>query len=146
MIRTCWDLGRRVTDFADLKLTKWAHMLGFRGHFSTKSRRYSTTLGTLRGVRRTWQSEQARIRAGHPPLDPDSTLVVSDWRYLATGYTPGEELLAQVPRSAPTSEPSRSRRCVRGAVPTTGQRLVRGGRGGGAPPTPPPPQRGGPPG
>ncbi|MER7752687.1 replication initiator [Kitasatospora sp. NPDC097643] len=103
MIRTCWDLGRRVTDFADLKLTKWAHMLGFRGHFSTKSRRYSTTLGTLRGVRRTWQSEQARLRAGHPPLDPDTTLVVSDWRYLATGYTPGEELLAQTVRDNRTA-------------------------------------------
>ncbi|AUG78659.1 Putative replication initiation protein [Kitasatospora sp. MMS16-BH015] len=97
MIRTCWDLGTRP-DFADLKLTKWAHMLGFRGHFSTKSRRYSTTLGHLRGVRRTWQAGQARIRAGHLPIDQDTTLVVSDWRFLATGYTPGEELLAQAVR------------------------------------------------
>ncbi|GAA3042493.1 plasmid replication initiator protein [Kitasatospora albolonga] len=98
MIRTCWDLGHRVPDFADLKLTKWAHMLGFRGHFSTKSRRYSTTLGALRGARRTWHTEQARHRAGHPPTDPTTTLVVGHWRYLATGYTPGEELLAQTVR------------------------------------------------
>lgn len=41
MIRTCWELGR-LPEFADLKLWKWAHMLGFRGHFSTKSRSYST--------------------------------------------------------------------------------------------------------
>ncbi|GAA2105224.1 plasmid replication initiator protein [Kitasatospora saccharophila] len=97
MIRTCWDLGS-VADFAELKLTRWAHMLGFRGHFSTKSRRYSTTLGAIRAVRRTWQTEQARIRTGHAPLDPTATLVVSDWRYLATGYTPGEELLAETVR------------------------------------------------
>ncbi|MGE9693665.1 MULTISPECIES: replication initiator [unclassified Streptomyces] len=37
MIRTCWELGR-LQEFAELKLWKWAHMLGFRGHFSTKSR------------------------------------------------------------------------------------------------------------
>ncbi|MGC0312368.1 replication initiator [Kitasatospora acidiphila] len=98
MIRTCWDLGTRTTDFEDLNLPKWAHMLGFRGHFSTKSRRYSTTLGHLRGTRRTWQTEQARIRDGRPPIDPDTTLVVSDWRFLATGYNPGEEILAQTVR------------------------------------------------
>ncbi|MEV7178263.1 replication initiator [Kitasatospora sp. NPDC093679] len=98
MIRTCWDLGHWVSDFADLKLTKWAHMLGFRGHFSTKSRRYSTTLGALRGARRAWQTERARLRHGHPPVDPETTLVISDWRFLATGYSPGEEVLAETVR------------------------------------------------
>jgi hypothetical protein len=28
-----------IPELADLKLADWAHMLGFRGHFSTKSRR-----------------------------------------------------------------------------------------------------------
>lgn len=44
MIRTAWILGARP-ELADLRLRAWAQMLGFRGHFSTKSRRYSTTLG-----------------------------------------------------------------------------------------------------
>jgi hypothetical protein len=35
-----------------LRLAAWAHMLGFGGHFSTKSRVYSTTLGALRADRR----------------------------------------------------------------------------------------------
>ena len=35
----------------DLRLAAWAHMLGFRGHFSTKSRAYSITLGALRADR-----------------------------------------------------------------------------------------------
>lgn len=97
MIRTAWDLGG-LPEFADLKLCKWAHMLGFRGHFSTKSRAYSTTLGALRDVRRAWrlaQADAARARAGHPAPGPDTVLVTeSSWAYLASGYRPGEELLA----------------------------------------------------
>lgn len=97
MIRTAWTLGG-LPEFAHLKLTKWAHMLGFRGHFSTKSRAYSTTLGALRDVRRAWriaQAEAARERAGHPAPGPDTVLVTeSSWAFLTTGYRPGEELLA----------------------------------------------------
>ncbi|MGW0960195.1 replication initiator [Streptomyces gelaticus] len=101
MIRTAWDLGG-LPEFADLKLCKWAHMLGFRGHFSTKSRAYSTTLGALRYVRRAWrlaQADAARVRAGHPVPAPDTVLVTeSSWAYLASGYRPGEELLANQTR------------------------------------------------
>ncbi|MES4902422.1 MULTISPECIES: YuiA family protein [unclassified Streptomyces] len=92
MIRTAWDLGH-LPEFADLKLWKWAHMLGFRGHFSSKSRRYSTTLGALRDVRRAWRAEQARP-AGAPETSEETTLVLSHWQYLASGYSPGEELIA----------------------------------------------------
>jgi hypothetical protein len=38
-------------------------MLGFRGHFSTKSRAYSTTMGALRADRAAYQRE--------PPSPPD---------------------------------------------------------------------------
>ncbi|MFI0785361.1 replication initiator [Streptomyces lydicus] len=94
MIRTAWALGH-LPEFADLKLWKWAHMLGFRGHFSTKSRRYSTTLGALRDVRRAWRLEQARTRAGLDVPDENTTLITeSSWAYLSSGYRPGEELLA----------------------------------------------------
>ncbi|KAK1180891.1 replication initiation protein [Streptomyces sp. NBS 14/10] len=92
MIRTAWDLGH-LPEFAELKLWKWAHMLGFRGHFSSKSRRYSTTLGALRDVRRAWRAEQARP-AGAPETNEETTLVLSHWQYLASGYSPGEELIA----------------------------------------------------
>jgi hypothetical protein len=77
-------------------------MLGFRGHFVTKSRGYSTTLGELRGAR------AARCAARHqvdeePEVDDDaeleeeegSTLVLSSWEYLGCGYlNPGDVLLA----------------------------------------------------
>ena len=60
------------------KLTRWLHMLGFRGHFATKSRRYSVTLGRLRAERRTWR--QRHTPTHRPDLedqdDEDTTLVV----------------------------------------------------------------------
>ncbi|NBM18117.1 replication initiator [Streptomyces sp. GC420] len=96
MIRTAWDLGN-LPEFADLKLWKWAHMLGFRGHFSSKSRAYSTTLGALRDVRRAWrlaQAAAARARAGLPTTDETTLVTASSWTYLSSGYRPGEELLA----------------------------------------------------
>ncbi|WP_042378828.1 zinc finger-like domain-containing protein [Streptacidiphilus melanogenes] len=97
MIRTCWDLGA-LPEFADLKLWKWAHMLGFKGHFSTKSRRYSTTLGQLRDARRSWRAETNRSHHGLPPIDETTTLVVSSWQFLGTGYTPAEQLIADTVR------------------------------------------------
>jgi hypothetical protein len=97
MIETCWDLGQ-LEEFAHLRMCKWAHMLGFRGHFSTKSRRYSTTLGALRDARRNWATERVNTRQGLPEEQQDTTLVVSDWRYLGSGYRPGEELLAAAVR------------------------------------------------
>ncbi|MFH8567577.1 replication initiator [Streptomyces sp. NPDC017993] len=94
MIRTAWALGH-LPEFADLKLWKWAHMLGFRGHFSTKSRRYSTTLGALRDVRKAWRTAQAHTEAGQDQPEGSTTLLTeSSWAYLTSGYRPGEELLA----------------------------------------------------
>ncbi|MEV0441051.1 replication initiator [Streptomyces spectabilis] len=96
MIRTAWALGH-LPELAHLKLWKWAHMLGFRGHFSTKSRAYSTTLGALRDVRRAWrlaQAQAARARAGLPVAEESALVTASSWTYLSSGYRPGEELLA----------------------------------------------------
>jgi hypothetical protein len=72
MIHICWNLGG-LPELASLRLRPWAHMLGFGGHFSTKSRRYSTTLTALRNVRRDY--ETARL-LGFLGLDPDTTPVV----------------------------------------------------------------------
>ena len=43
MITTAWHAGPRFR--------AWAHMLGYGGHFLTKSRRYSVTFGQLRTAR-----------------------------------------------------------------------------------------------
>jgi len=66
-------------------------MLGFRGHFVTKSRGYSTRLGDLRAARATYRAHQDE------PTDDDdeSTVVVAFWQYLGSGYlNPGDVLLA----------------------------------------------------
>ncbi|WP_406198998.1 replication initiation protein [Streptomyces europaeiscabiei] len=92
MILTCWHLGARP-ELEDLRLRKWAHMLGFRGHFSTKSRAYSVTLGALRQERVDHNEALARERAaeaGHPLPDPDTVLVLSHWRFAGTGLTAAE--------------------------------------------------------
>ncbi|MEU5192121.1 replication initiator protein RepSA [Streptomyces klenkii] len=94
LIRACWDLDEH---YPDRRLWAWAHMLGFRGHFSTKSRGYSTTLGALRQVRADYRARQERERLGLP--DPDeapeaSTRVLAHWVYAGHGHTPGESWLA----------------------------------------------------
>ncbi|MBQ0986209.1 replication initiation protein [Streptomyces sp. F63] len=93
LIEACADLDAA---YPDRKLWAWAHMLGFRGHFSTKSRRYSTTLGALRQVRADYRARQERAARGLP--DPDdlegSTLVLAHWTYAGHGHTPGESWLA----------------------------------------------------
>jgi hypothetical protein len=38
---------------------RWLHTLGYRGHITTKSRRYSVTMGALRAIRATWTRQQA---------------------------------------------------------------------------------------
>jgi hypothetical protein len=85
MIETSWRLGG-LPEYEALNLRRWAHMLGFRGHFLTKSQRYSTTFRAIRGERRVW-----RLRAELDALDretddenaipPDlaTITVVNDW-------------------------------------------------------------------
>jgi hypothetical protein len=53
LILAAWRLGHHShADFNALR--RWAHMLGYRGHFATKSRRYSTTMRALRSARSDW--------------------------------------------------------------------------------------------
>ncbi len=109
LIRTAWALGARK-DLAHLRLRAWAHMLGFRGHFSTKTRRYSTTLGALRTARAEWRRLQAAIARGDDPQPVDdagetTTLVLAHWAYTGTGLTPTEQWLSAslADTSAPTT-------------------------------------------
>jgi hypothetical protein len=82
----------RLSQRAGLRgLGAWVHMLGFRGHFVTKSRGYSTNLGTLRADRAAYRAQQDE------PADDedDSTPVLAFWQYLGSGYlNPGDVLLA----------------------------------------------------
>lgn len=90
MIGVCWWLGG-LPEFAPLGLRRWAHMLGYRGHFTTKSRRYSTTLGALRAARAEHRAKEQRARLG---LGDRTTVTVGQWRYAGRGYEPDAALIA----------------------------------------------------
>jgi hypothetical protein len=82
IIQTCWDLGR-LPAYEELNLHRWAHMLGFRGHFLTKSRHYSTTFKAIRGERRAYRLAETLERLG---LAPDTVTVINDWDFTGAGY------------------------------------------------------------
>ncbi|MGY5044226.1 replication initiator [Streptomyces sp. 900105755] len=65
MIHTAWNLATNRRH-AHLRLRQWAHMLGFRGHFSTRTRHYSTTLTHLRAERTTWRTRQPDTQTPAP--------------------------------------------------------------------------------
>jgi hypothetical protein len=89
MMRTAWDLGASP---GLGYLRRWAHMLGFRGHFLTKSKHYSTRFGELRNSRRLWHYEQMLDRFG---VTEDEITVVNHWNHVGTGYdTDAERELA----------------------------------------------------
>lgn len=82
MIQTAWDLGGLFV-YEELNLRRWAHMLAFRGHFLTKSRRYSVTFGELRHARRAWRLADNLAAAD---LDVADVAVVNDWTFTGVGY------------------------------------------------------------
>lgn len=98
LIAACWTYGyvpagREYEAFRALR--RWAHMLGFRGHFATKSRRYSTTLRQIRGERAVYQRRKVLVRGGRLDVDPESTLMIGMLTYIGTGWhTTGDALLA----------------------------------------------------
>ncbi len=80
LMETAWVLG----------YPKWAHCLGYGGHFLTKSRRFSVTFGQLRTARQNHRRTQR-----HPDgeLDPwgrqvseTTVLFLGDWHYAGSGY------------------------------------------------------------
>ncbi|MGI5285139.1 replication initiator [Nonomuraea polychroma] len=90
----CAEIDQAIRELAELRLADWAHMLGFRGHFSTRSRRYSTTLGQLRAAREH-HARDTEITTGRLPLyDEDTVLVISEWEYAGKGHSAGDQLLA----------------------------------------------------
>ena len=74
------------------QVAAWAHMLGFGGHWSTKSRRYSTTMTVLRRPGRLRQAPSSPRR--HPPgrlglaRDDQAVTVVASWVYVAQAMRP----------------------------------------------------------
>jgi hypothetical protein len=89
LVSTAWTLGGEP-GLAPLRLRDHAHTFGYRGHFATKSRRYSTTMGALRAARLA----HGRQSDGHQE---------AEWQWAGRGYrTPRAATLARVLASADT--------------------------------------------
>ncbi|EUA24388.1 putative replication initiation protein [Mycobacterium xenopi 3993] len=70
-------------------IRRWLHTLGFRGHITSKSRRYSTTMTALRERRTTWTREQRSKNTAHqhhpPRWDDDADDLVA-WEFDRAGH------------------------------------------------------------
>ena len=93
LIEACWTLGAIFPT-----MRRWAHMLGFGGHFLTKSRRYTVTFRILRETRAVYQRT---IHTGQPeatgdPYDVEGPILVVNYlQFAGAGWlTTGDELLA----------------------------------------------------
>jgi hypothetical protein len=99
LMRSAWTLSPR-----------WAHSLGFRGHFLTKARRYSATFAALRGVRAEYRAQadpwltQIRARAMG-----DQVVIRRSFHYAGSGLSPAERAVAASIRGSGSS-PGRSER------------------------------------
>ena len=93
LVEACWQLGQ-PRDWR--RLRRWAHMLGFGGHFLTKSRSYSVTFTVLRHQRivyRRTQTTGPQIAAS--AAEADTTLVVNFLQFVGAGWhTTADAMLA----------------------------------------------------
>ncbi len=93
-------------------LGKWVHMLGFRGHFATKSRCYAITLGAIRRSRRRAQAKLAEANAEGRPIDlaaMEAALLAEDdaetTSSSATGSTQAPAGTTKANASSPSPQP-----------------------------------------
>jgi hypothetical protein len=114
LAHTAWKLAEDP-DLAALKLHNWAHQLGFGGHWSTRSRAYSTTMTRLRRDRADYARRQA-FHGGIPldawgrPEDTSTVLVLREFAYAGTGW------LTNAPRVLAAASAARAR--MYNAAPT----------------------------
>ena len=83
-------------------------MLSFRGHFSTKSRAYSTTFSALRAEQAQYQREQAVDDSLWPAPEADNTFVIAHWQFARRGHSPVAPLPADdASLNPPSPNPTR---------------------------------------
>jgi hypothetical protein len=115
-MRSAWALSPR-----------WAHNLGFRGHFLTKARRYSVTFAALRGVRAEYRAQAdpwlAQIRA---KAIGDQVVIRRSFHFVGSGLSPAERAIAASIRGSAPS-PGRSGRI---GSPASSDSMGRVGRAG----------------
>ena len=82
MAMVAWDLDDA---WPGLRLRQWAHTLGLRSHFLTKSRWYSTTFRALREARRIHLRTERLMRSG-ALREGAEPVVTGTWAYSGQGW------------------------------------------------------------
>lgn len=81
-----------ITDLAERgcpELIRWLHTLGYRGHITTKSRHFSTTMGALRARRAAWTHQQLLKRIATEDYSTIGATCPPDqfeWKFDRSGY------------------------------------------------------------
>lgn len=93
LVRAAQRLGEQL-ELSRMRLPECAHALGFKGHWSTKSRRYSTTFTQLRHARR----QHARLRCSKriPLEEAGRSKTDVDFERRSNGVTSGRVIATQV--------------------------------------------------
>lgn len=90
LAETAWHLGGDP-ELGNLGLRRWAHTLGFRGHWLTKSRSWSTTFKFLRAERAKWQEDRRKAMFG----DDAPNRLKPEYEFVGIGWmNPGEIFFA----------------------------------------------------
>jgi hypothetical protein len=71
------------------EMDRWLHTLGYRGHITTKSRLFSTTMGALRAYRATWtrqqHADQGATAADGERRSPEPASNAVEWEFDRAG-------------------------------------------------------------
>jgi hypothetical protein len=110
LVHAAWTLGG-TKQWVGLR--RWAHMLGFGGHFLTKSRRYSVTFRILRDARVIWRRT---VDAGEQAAEDDdeTTVVINLLAYTGAGWrNTGDAMLANSAADAARRRADAARDAIR---------------------------------
>ncbi|MBN0971287.1 plasmid replication initiator protein [Gordonia hongkongensis] len=67
-------------------MVRWLHTLGYRGHVTTKSRHYSTTLGHLRQIRAVWRQQHGTADNADGHGDNQGESDCEPWEFAGAGH------------------------------------------------------------
>lgn len=84
MVEAAWRLGDDPA-YEGLDLHRWAHTLGVRAHFLTKSRTYSTTFSALRAARRDYRRDEQLARLDNDVAESE-VAHIGEWAYAGRGW------------------------------------------------------------
>ncbi len=103
-------------------LRRWAHMLGFGGHFLTKARHGVPTFGLIRAQRVTWRRTENRTTDPIRTVDhtDDTTLVVGSLTFAGAGWhNSGDAALAATSAAMARARRDAARDALNSTAPGT---------------------------